>query len=87
MRWDAGVDWLGLLKAEMKRQCVGKMHKYNKHVAVWQARKLIRGWALGSIELGEDGVVLAFVKREAVEAVFMAMGGEAEDEDEAGVKR
>ncbi|KAH6886414.1 hypothetical protein B0T10DRAFT_563610 [Thelonectria olida] len=73
VRWD-GVDWLGLLKTEIKRACIAKIHKYNKHVAVWQARKLAQGWARGSIELGEDSVVLAFVKREAVDAAFVALG-------------
>ncbi|KAH8670543.1 hypothetical protein BGZ61DRAFT_497694 [Ilyonectria robusta] len=69
-----GIDWLGLLKNETKRSCIAKIHKYNKHSAVWHARKLIRGWAKGSISMGEDNTVLSFVKREAVNAVFVTMG-------------
>ncbi|KAH7122930.1 hypothetical protein EDB81DRAFT_847260 [Dactylonectria macrodidyma] len=69
-----GVAWLGLLKNETKRSCIAKIHKYNKHKAVWHARKLIQGWAKGSISMGEDSTVLSFVKREAVNAAFVAMG-------------
>ncbi|KAF4981969.1 hypothetical protein FZEAL_2315 [Fusarium zealandicum] len=73
IRWDAG-DWMGALKAEMKRSCTGKIHKYNKHLAVWNARRLVRDWARGSISMGEDRDVLAFVGRESVDATFATMG-------------
>ncbi|KAH7129393.1 hypothetical protein B0J13DRAFT_598408 [Dactylonectria estremocensis] len=59
---------------ETKRSCIAKIHKYNKHKAVWHARKMIQGWAKGSISMGEDSNVLSFVKREAVNAAFVAMG-------------
>ncbi|KAI5460326.1 hypothetical protein BGZ63DRAFT_404800 [Mariannaea sp. PMI_226] len=72
VRWD-GVDWLALLKDEIKRACVAKIHKYNKHMAVWHARKLVQGWANGSIDMGEDKAVLVFVNREAVDATFAAL--------------
>ncbi|KAF5006933.1 hypothetical protein FDECE_6709 [Fusarium decemcellulare] len=77
VRWDGG-DWMGLLKAEMRRSCTTKIHRYNKHLAVWYARRLIREWAMGSVSMGEDKQVLAFVERESVDATFAMMGsGEA----------
>ncbi|RSL59686.1 hypothetical protein CEP54_007152 [Fusarium duplospermum] len=73
IRWEVG-DWLGILKSEMSRACTAKIHKYNKHLAVWYARSLVRGWAMGSVSMGEDREVLGFVGRESVDAVFAMMG-------------
>ncbi|KAK7397788.1 hypothetical protein QQX98_012837 [Neonectria punicea] len=72
-----GIDWLAMLKNETKRSCIAKIHKYNKHKAVWQARRLVQAWAKGSVCMGEDNTVLSFVKREAVNTAFVAMGGGA----------
>lgn len=73
IRWEAG-DWLGILKGEMSRACTAKIHKFNKHLAVWYARGLVRGWAMGSVSMGEDREVLGFLGRESVDAVFSMMG-------------
>ncbi|KAF4472805.1 hypothetical protein FALBO_286 [Fusarium albosuccineum] len=73
VRWDGG-DWMSLLKAEMRRSCTTKIHRYNKHLAVWYARRLIREWAMGSPSMGEDKQVLSFVERESVDATFAMMG-------------
>ncbi|KAM5341896.1 hypothetical protein ACJ41O_014927 [Fusarium nematophilum] len=73
VRWDAG-DWMGVLREEMRRSCTSKIHKYNKHLAVWYARRLVRDWARGGVEMGEDREVLAFVGRESVDAAFAMMG-------------
>lgn len=72
VQWDS-VDCLGLLKDEIRRACIAKIHKYNKHMAVWYARKLVQGWARGSIDMGEDKNVLSFVKQKAVDATFVAL--------------
>ncbi|KAM0415942.1 hypothetical protein ACHAPT_013095 [Fusarium lateritium] len=73
IRWEVG-DWMGVLKTEVRRACVAKIHKYNKHLAVWYARSLVRGWALGSVSMGEDREVLGFVGRESVDTVFSMLG-------------
>lgn len=72
--WDPPREWLAALRAEMKRSCTAKIHKFNKHLAVWQTRRLVRAWARGSVSMGEDGDVLAFLGRAAVDAAFCAMG-------------
>ncbi|KAJ4246262.1 hypothetical protein NW762_013612 [Fusarium torreyae] len=77
VRWDEG-DWLAELRHGLKRSCTGKIHKYNKHLAIWYVRCLVSGWAEGSISMGTDGEVLAFVGEEAVDAAFAMMGDDQE---------
>ncbi|KAF4951544.1 hypothetical protein FSARC_12875 [Fusarium sarcochroum] len=59
VRWEEG-DWMAELRRGMKRSCTNKV--------------LVRGWAQGSISMGTDGEVLAFVGREAADAAFAMMG-------------
>jgi hypothetical protein len=67
-------DWMAELRQSMKRSCTNRVHRYNKRLAIWHARILIRGWARGSIWMGKDVVVLSFVLKRAVDAAFAMMG-------------
>ncbi|KAM0551359.1 hypothetical protein ACHAPJ_008467 [Fusarium lateritium] len=78
VRWDES-DWMAELRRGLKRSCTAKIHKYNKHLAIWYVRCLVSGWAEGSISRGTDGEVLAFVGGEAVDAAFAMMGDDQED--------
>ncbi|KAF5020022.1 hypothetical protein F66182_7958 [Fusarium sp. NRRL 66182] len=73
VRWE-DVDWMTELRMGLRRSCTVKIHRFNKHLAIWYARSLIKGWAEGSISMGKDGEVLAFLGREAVDAAFAIMG-------------
>ncbi|CAH0055380.1 unnamed protein product [Clonostachys solani] len=46
MRW-LETEWPQELRTELKRKLMGRLHKYNKHVALWKARKLVQGWIKG----------------------------------------
>ncbi|CAM1503645.1 Fc.00g012360.m01.CDS01 [Cosmosporella sp. VM-42] len=73
------IRWLddnrsGLLRYYLTKACIAKVHKHNKHLAVWQTRKLIQGWTKGSMSMGDDAVVLDFFKMEALDRVLAIMG-------------
>ncbi|VUC24402.1 unnamed protein product [Clonostachys rosea] len=46
MRW-LETEWPQDLRTELKRKIMGRLHKHNKHVALWKARKLVQGWIKG----------------------------------------
>ncbi|KAM0245927.1 hypothetical protein ACHAP5_005077 [Fusarium lateritium] len=73
IRWEED-DWMAELRRGLKRSCTIKVHRYNKHLAIWYVRSLIQGWAKGSIWMGRDVEVLAFVAKDAVDAAFAMMG-------------
>ncbi|KAF4336795.1 hypothetical protein FBEOM_9329 [Fusarium beomiforme] len=73
VRWEEG-DWMTDLRCSMKRACLNKVHKYNKHLAIWYVRGLVAGWAKGSIWMGKDVEVFSFVDRGAVTVAFAMMG-------------
>ncbi|KAH6954841.1 hypothetical protein DER45DRAFT_633296 [Fusarium avenaceum] len=73
IRWEED-DWMTELRRGLKRSCTIRVHRYNKHLAIWHARSLIHGWARGSIWMGRDVEVLAFVAKDAVDAAFAMMG-------------
>ncbi|KAF5722964.1 hypothetical protein FMUND_2321 [Fusarium mundagurra] len=73
VRWEEG-DWMADLRRSMKRTCINKVHRYNKHLAIWYVRCLVGGWAKGSISMGKDVEVFSFVAKEAVDAAFAMMG-------------
>jgi hypothetical protein len=58
----------------MKSSCEKRVSIYNKRLAIWHARALIKDWAKGSICMGRDVEVLSFVLKEAVDANFAMMG-------------
>lgn len=67
-------DWMAVLRQSMKKSCTKKVYRHNKRLAIWYSRVLIRGWARGSIWMGKDVEVLAFVPKDAVDAAFAMMG-------------
>ncbi|KAF5706531.1 hypothetical protein FGLOB1_7429 [Fusarium globosum] len=73
VRWEES-DWMTDLRRSMKRTCINKVHRYNKHLAIWYVRCLVGGWAKGSIWMGKDVEVFSFVAKEAVDAAFAMMG-------------
>ncbi|KAM0288512.1 hypothetical protein ACHAO9_006873 [Fusarium lateritium] len=73
VRWEED-DWMAELRRGLKRSCTIKVHRYNKYLAIWYVRSLIQGWAKGSIWMGRDVEVLAFVAKDAVDAAFAMMG-------------
>ncbi|CEI39984.1 hypothetical protein FVEN_g2246 [Fusarium venenatum] len=74
VRHKNGNDWVVELRDNMKSICEKRVARYNKRLAVWHARVLIREWAKGSICMGRDVEVLSFVLKEAVDANFAMMG-------------
>ncbi|KAF4426567.1 hypothetical protein F53441_14124 [Fusarium austroafricanum] len=73
VRWEE-QNWMAHLRQSMKRACMVKVHKYNKHLAIWYVRCLVVGWAKGSIWMGKDVEVYSFVSKDAVDAAFAMMG-------------
>ena len=62
------------LRAVLQRKIVAKVHKYNKHIAVWQARKMIFSWAKGDDHKeGCDGR-WGFVDGDQAKVALMGLG-------------
>ncbi|EXU97520.1 hypothetical protein X797_009429 [Metarhizium robertsii] len=76
IRW-AEAGWKDALRQTIEGKLVSKIHRYNKHLAVWHARRLIQDWSKGSISLGPHTSTLGFVGREAVAWVVMGVGGQS----------
>lgn len=53
---------------------LSKLHRYNKQLAVWQARRLIQDWSKGSVCLGPEVGQMGFLGEEAVSLVLVALG-------------
>ncbi|KAG6030301.1 hypothetical protein E4U41_000133 [Claviceps citrina] len=75
IRWrpDSPVPWRDSLRKTLAGKMVSKLHRHNKHLAVWHARKLIRGWSRGSVCLGPGVGEMGFVGREAVCSILGAL--------------
>ncbi|KID83093.1 hypothetical protein MGU_09628 [Metarhizium guizhouense ARSEF 977] len=76
IRW-AEAGWKDALRQTIEGKLVSKIHRYNKHLAVWHARRLIQDWSKGSISLGPHTSTLGFIGREAVAWVVMGVGGQS----------
>ena len=63
-----------LLKRWITEACTAKVHRHNKHLAIWLTRKLIRGWAIGSLDMGDNNLISNYVGNESVNATFATMG-------------
>ncbi|KAG5993868.1 hypothetical protein E4U43_003378 [Claviceps pusilla] len=71
IRW---VDaWRESLRKALTAKLVAKLHRYNKHLAVWHARKLIQGWSRGSVCLGPDVGEMGFMGEEAASSILVAL--------------
>ncbi|KAG8407486.1 hypothetical protein J3459_018469 [Metarhizium acridum] len=73
IRW-AEAGWKDTLRQTIEGKLVSKIHRYNKHLAVWHARKLIQDWSKGSISPGPNASALGFIGRDAVAWVVMGLG-------------
>jgi hypothetical protein len=71
-------DWVQELRKALQAKIIAKVHKHNKHLAIWQARKLIVEWAKGSLSMGQDVSKMDFMKRETADIALIGMGGQAE---------
>lgn len=69
------TDWVAELRKSLQAKTVAKIHKYNKHLAIWQVRKLILEWAKGSLSLGEEVQGMGFLSREATHVAVIGLGG------------
>ncbi|KAK6445947.1 hypothetical protein FP744_10002196 [Trichoderma asperellum] len=77
IRW-LDKDWVQDLRKSLQAKVIAKIHKHNKHLAIWQARKLIIEWAKGSLSMGEDVSKMGFLKREAGDVALIGLGGHLE---------
>ncbi|KAL7945041.1 hypothetical protein V8C42DRAFT_324396 [Trichoderma barbatum] len=74
IRW-ADDDWVKELRQSLRTKVIAKIHKYNKHLAIWQARKLVVEWAKGSLSLGEDVTKMGFLERATADVAIVGLGG------------
>jgi hypothetical protein len=65
IRWTAS-DWKLNLREALESKLIGKLRKYNKHLAIWQARRLIQRWAKGSVSMGQSTDTMGFLGKDAV---------------------
>ncbi|CAG1964742.1 unnamed protein product [Fusarium graminearum] len=70
IRFNQDESWVSELRQNMMSSCDKRVCRYNKRLAIFRARVLIRGWAQGSVEMGKDIEVQSFVRKEAVRASF-----------------
>ncbi|GAB0137995.1 hypothetical protein EsDP_00006244 [Epichloe bromicola] len=73
IRW-AGADWRESLRRSLAAKLLSRMHRYNKHLAVWQARRLIRAWSKGSVCLGPGVADMGFMGENAISLILLALG-------------
>lgn len=52
IRWITATDWAATLREDVHKRVVSRLHKHNKHLAIWQARKMIQRWARGGLPEG-----------------------------------
>ncbi|KAL7939378.1 hypothetical protein V8C35DRAFT_275212 [Trichoderma chlorosporum] len=78
VRW-VEDDWVQELRQSLRTRVIAKIHKHNKHLAIWQARKLIVEWAKGSLSLGEDIKNMGFLERETADVAIVGLGGAIEN--------
>ncbi|OAA36449.1 hypothetical protein NOR_07528 [Metarhizium rileyi] len=74
VRW-AESSWGDTLRQTIEAKLVSKIHRYNKHLAVWHARKSIQHWSRGGISPGQSVGALEFMGRDAAASVLMGLGG------------
>jgi ribosome modulation factor len=73
IRW-AEPDWKDGLRQALTDKMVSKVHRYNKHLALWHARRLILAWSKGSMSLGTGATSFGFVGREAIGLALAGLG-------------
>ncbi|KAK5993089.1 hypothetical protein PT974_06517 [Cladobotryum mycophilum] len=68
------TDWVQELRKALQAKIVAKIHKFNKHLAIWQARKLILEWAKGGLGMGEDVNDMGFLGRGTANVAIIGLG-------------
>lgn len=74
IRWDSS-PWCQTLQQTLEGKIMSRIHKYNKHLAVWHARKLIRDWSKGDVSLGLGIDDIGFLDRDTASVVLLGLGG------------
>lgn len=77
IKWE-DKDWVQELRKCLQARVIAKIHKHNKHLAIWQARKLIVEWAKGSLSMGEDVSKMGFLERRTADIAIIGLGGRVE---------
>lgn len=77
IRW-ARSNWRDTLRQSLKARLVAKVHRYNKHLAVWHARTLIHNWSKGGVSLGPDTSLMGFMGRDDVALGLVPLGLDSE---------
>ncbi|POR35299.1 Uncharacterized protein TPAR_04496 [Tolypocladium paradoxum] len=73
IRW-AATDWARNLKQTLLSRMVSQLHKFNKYLAIWQARKLVAAWAKGSVSMGVEAADIGFLGRDMANMAMMGFG-------------
>lgn len=75
IRWMSRMVWMKQLRSVLENKMLSKVHRYNKHMAVWQARTMIRGWQKGEDQKTWVRGEWEFVGVEQVRMAMMGLGG------------
>jgi hypothetical protein len=84
VNWKPSLHMARELRSLLEKKVVAKVHKYNKHMAVWQARKMILAWAKGDDDKEGCDSKWGFVDAHQVKVVLMGLG---QDGESRGVAR
>lgn len=52
IRWITATDWTDGMRSDLQKKIIARLHKYNKHQAIWQARRFVQGLARGALPEG-----------------------------------
>lgn len=63
-------DWAKVLQQTLHTKILGRMHSYNKRLAIWEARQLIHGWANGILSTDVNAANIGFLKAAAAKSVL-----------------
>ncbi|ODA81312.1 hypothetical protein RJ55_04277 [Drechmeria coniospora] len=77
IRWIEASDWRRTLRQTLLSRMVTKIHRFNKHLAIWQARRLMVDWSKGGVSMGQAEDDMGFVGREAAVVALMGFGESA----------
>lgn len=70
--WLPAAMWVVPLREALQKKVIEKIHTYNKHLAIWYARRLVQGWAKGLVS--GEGERLEFLGVEAARNAVMGLG-------------
>ena len=73
-RWRPYNEWLADLRDDLEKKAIVQVHKYNKHLAIWKARVMVRAWAKNEDVKGGCSGDWGFVTIKDVRMALMIMG-------------